>query len=98
MTPERCGYCGCVLRFRVSHDQKSLAPPDLRAEVIREVRATGRWEELRERMAALLCFAEGYSHVEAAQIMGLPLGTLKSIVARARRGLVECLEDDRDDG
>jgi len=47
----------------------------------------------RERMAALLCFAEGYSHGEAAKIMDLPLGTLKSLVARARRGLVECLED-----
>lgn len=49
----------------------------------------------RERMAALLCFAEGYSHGEAAAIMNVPLGTLKSLVARARRGLIECLEDDR---
>jgi RNA polymerase sigma-70 factor (ECF subfamily) len=47
----------------------------------------------RERMAALLCFAEGYSHSEAAAIMDVPLGTLKSLVARARLGLVECLED-----
>jgi len=49
----------------------------------------------RERMAALLCFAEGYSHGEAAKIMDVPLGTLKTLVARARRGLVECLEDDQ---
>jgi RNA polymerase sigma-70 factor (ECF subfamily) len=49
----------------------------------------------RERMAALLCFAEGYSHGEAATIMDVPLGTLKSLVARARRGLVECLEDEQ---
>jgi RNA polymerase sigma factor (sigma-70 family) len=49
----------------------------------------------RERMAALLCFAEGYSHGEAATIMAVPLGTLKSLVARARRGLVELLEDER---
>ena len=47
----------------------------------------------RERMAALLCFAEGHSHSEAAAIMELPLGTLKSLIARARQGLVECLED-----
>ena len=47
-----------------------------------------------ERMAALLCFAEGYSHREASEIMDVPLGTLKSLVARARRGLVECLEDE----
>ena len=49
----------------------------------------------RERMAALLCFAEGHSHSEAAMIMEIPLGTLKSLVARARTGLVQCLEDER---
>ncbi len=49
----------------------------------------------RERMAALLCFAEGYSHGEAANIMDVPLGTLKSLVARARRSLIDCLEDEQ---
>lgn len=49
----------------------------------------------RERMAALLCFAEGYSHAEAAVVMAVPLGTLKSIVARARRQLVAVLEDEQ---
>jgi RNA polymerase sigma-70 factor (ECF subfamily) len=49
----------------------------------------------RERMAALLCFAEGYSHGEAAMVLGVPLGTLKSLVARARLRLVECLEDEQ---
>ncbi|MEA3004036.1 MAG: hypothetical protein QOH81_2824 [Sphingomonadales bacterium] len=46
----------------------------------------------RERAAALLCFGEGCSHAEAAAILDLPLGTLKSIVARARTGLVRQLE------
>lgn len=46
----------------------------------------------RERAAALLCFGEGCSHAEAAAILDLPLGTLKSIVARARAGLVRQLE------
>ena len=49
----------------------------------------------RERMAALLCFAEGHSHGEAASIMEVPLGTLKSLVARARQRLIHCLEDDQ---
>lgn len=46
----------------------------------------------RERAAAMLCFAEGYSHSKAARILDLPLGTLKSIVARARAQLVASLE------
>lgn len=46
----------------------------------------------RERAAALLVFGEGHSHSEAAGILNLPLGTLKSIVARARAALIPLLE------
>ena len=46
----------------------------------------------RERAAAILCFGEGCSHGEAAAAMRLPLGTLKSIVARARTQLAQRLE------
>jgi len=46
----------------------------------------------RERAAAILCFGEGCSHGEAASIMKVPLGTLKSIVARARTQLAHRLE------
>ena len=45
----------------------------------------------RERAAALLCFGYGHSHGEAAEILDMPLGTLKSIVARARARLVDHL-------
>lgn len=48
--------------------------------------------DVRERAAAELCFANGYSHSEAAHILGVPLGTLKTTVARARTKLVEALE------
>ncbi len=50
--------------------------------------------DLRERAAALLCFGYGHSHIEAAEIMELPLGTLKSIVARARTKLAAKLGED----
>ncbi|MGD0143662.1 MAG: sigma-70 family RNA polymerase sigma factor [Rhizomicrobium sp.] len=36
------------------------------------------------RAALTLCFSQGYSHEEAAEIMGVPLGTLKSHVLRGR--------------
>jgi RNA polymerase sigma factor (sigma-70 family) len=54
-------------------------------------RALARLPE-RERAAALLCLGEGYSHSEAAAIMDIPLGTLKSLVARARAALARALE------
>jgi RNA polymerase sigma-70 factor (ECF subfamily) len=37
-----------------------------------------------KRAALTLCFSEGYSHEEAATILNIPLGTLKSHVARGR--------------
>lgn len=62
--------------------------PDAAIDLERALAGLGE----RERAAALLCFGEGCSHAEAADIMDLPLGTLKSIVARARAALVEQLE------
>lgn len=50
----------------------------------------------RERAAAILCFGEGCSHQEAAVALEMPLGTLKSIVARARQELISYLEHDDD--
>jgi RNA polymerase sigma-70 factor (ECF subfamily) len=45
-----------------------------------------------ERAALTLCFAFGYSHGEAADILGMPLGTLKSHVLRGRERLKSMLE------
>ncbi|MGN6689477.1 MAG: RNA polymerase sigma factor [Sphingopyxis sp.] len=39
---------------------------------------------VQERAALTLCFGHGWSHGEAAEIMGIPLGTLKSLVLRGR--------------
>ena len=40
-----------------------------------------------QRIAVQLCFEEGFSHDEAAQVMGVPLGTLKTHVNRAKAKL-----------
>lgn len=40
-----------------------------------------------ERAAALLCDAAGFSHAEAAGVMSAPLGTVKTLVSRAREKL-----------
>ncbi len=46
----------------------------------------------QQRAAVALCMAEDYSHAEAAEILGLPLGTVKSQVLRGRARLLEVLE------
>ena len=40
-----------------------------------------------QRIAVQLCFEEGFSHDEAAQVMGVPLGTLKTHFNRAKAKL-----------
>jgi RNA polymerase sigma factor (sigma-70 family) len=46
-----------------------------------------------ERSALTLCFALGMPHEEAAEVMQVPLGTLKSHVARGREKLKTLLKD-----
>jgi RNA polymerase sigma-70 factor (ECF subfamily) len=45
-----------------------------------------------ERAALTLCYALGHSHGEAAEILSLPLGTIKSHVLRGREKLKAMLE------
>lgn len=44
-----------------------------------------------ERACVALCLAAEFSHAEAAQALGLPLGTVKSHVMRGRAKLLEAL-------
>ena len=47
---------------------------------------------LPERAALTLCYAQDYTNEEAAEVLGVPLGTLKSHVARGREKLRKLLE------
>lgn len=53
-------------------------------------RALERLEPV-ERAALVLCDGHGWSHEEAAQILRMPLGTLKGIVRRAKQKCREYL-------
>ena len=44
-----------------------------------------------QRAAVALCLAGGWSHTEAADVLGLPVGTVKSHVTRGRAKLAEAL-------
>jgi RNA polymerase sigma-70 factor (ECF subfamily) len=46
---------------------------------------------IRQRAAVVLCLAEGFSHAEAADALGFPLGTVKSHVARGKALLIRAL-------
>jgi RNA polymerase sigma factor (sigma-70 family) len=82
------------MRDQVAFEEAKSAAPSDPDRAIDVARALQTLDE-RERAAAQLCFAEGYSHGEAARIMNVPLGTLKSVVARARTQLAQALEAGR---
>ncbi|WP_271086407.1 RNA polymerase sigma factor [Brevundimonas sp. NIBR11] len=50
-----------------------------------------------QRACVALCLADGWSHGEAAEALGLPLGTVKSHVARGRARLLAVLTGGSDD-
>jgi RNA polymerase sigma-70 factor (ECF subfamily) len=49
-----------------------------------------------QRAAVMLCLAYGFSHAEAAEVLHMPLGTVKSHVTRGRDKLREVLGDEDD--
>ena len=49
-----------------------------------------------QRAAVALCLAAGYSHGEAAEALGIPLGTVKSHVLRGRATLLAALRGDHE--
>ena len=51
-----------------------------------------------QRAAVALCLAADFSHAEAALALGLPLGTVKSHVARGRTRLIELMGGRNDPG
>jgi RNA polymerase sigma-70 factor, ECF subfamily len=46
-----------------------------------------------QRATVMLCLGSGHTHAEASQMLGIPLGTIKSYVLRGREKLRELLGD-----
>ena len=53
---------------------------------------------IQQRAAVALCLAQDFSHAEAAEALGAPLGTVKSHVTRGRARLLEVLGGIPQDG
>lgn len=68
------------------------APGDQERDLILEDALCRLGEE--DRAAVVLCLSLGHSHSEAAAILDMPLGTVKTRVARGTRRLMEMLGDD----
>ena len=51
-----------------------------------------------QRACVALCLAADFSHAEASEALGLPLGTVKSHISRGRARLLQALEFSDDAG
>jgi RNA polymerase sigma-70 factor (ECF subfamily) len=71
--------------------EEQAAPDGLGAEDRLALQAALAQLVPEQRAAVTLCLAEGWSHGEAAEALGLPLGTVKSHVARGRDRLLASL-------
>jgi RNA polymerase sigma-70 factor, ECF subfamily len=67
--------------------------PDERFAVGEELRAALSGLDAEHRAAVLLVLRDGHSYDAAAEILGVPRGTVASRVARARRQLVRVLSE-----
>lgn len=76
-------------------DESAVGSVDFSMEERLAVRQALASLSIEQRAAVLLCLAGGFSHAEAAEALGFPLGTVKSHVLRGRERLREALERER---
>jgi RNA polymerase sigma-70 factor (ECF subfamily) len=101
--------CGIAYRKHLTHlrgasrsarreaDWRQIASGDARPNLDDRLTLGAAMTDLpaEQRACVALCLAAEFSHAEAAAALGLPLGTVKSHVARGRARLLSALEYDR---
>jgi RNA polymerase sigma-70 factor (ECF subfamily) len=76
---------GAHVEFEEAHHEASVATQDLRVECLDLLRIVDELSETERRPLALL--ADGRSYDEVAEFLGIPAGTVKSTVHRARKAV-----------
>lgn len=101
----RSWLCAIAWKKRLTHDRgrrraerrEAETPPDCEADASLDQRLdlAAALKSLPEaqRAAVALCLGGGFSHTEAAEALGIPLGTIKSHVERGRAKLAAALGD-----
>jgi RNA polymerase sigma-70 factor (ECF subfamily) len=99
-----------VLRFQLSHDENSgLEPEDVsagnqpghaleQAEEEQRVHAALQRVSTEHRMVLILKDMDGQKYEEMAEVLGVPIGTIRSRLHRARLELREVLEQMEREG
>jgi len=80
---------GAAARGFESLDDETVEPPDAAPDLVDQHALEQLLQRLRpeERAAMILYYAHGMSHPEVASVLGIPLGTVKSLILRGRSRL-----------
>ena len=83
-------------RRRAANREAGLADPEPGPSLDQTLDLKAALKRLPEaqRAAVALCLAGGFSHAEAAEVLGAPIGTIKSHVERGRSRLAAALGDE----
>lgn len=80
-------YCDYESIQELAGHCKHLHQSDLRGDLAKAMRNISE----PQKIAVRLCLEEGYTHADAAVAMNIPLGTVKSHIARGRASLQQLL-------
>ena len=80
-------YCDLESIEDLADNCKHLYQSDLRTDITKAMSSISD----AQKVAIRLCLEEGYTHADAATEMNMPLGTVKSHVARGKANLQELL-------
>lgn len=76
----------------IDHSEDLASADDLSQwELQRDLALAMKELSSAQQQAVLLCYAEGYSHTEAADKLQLPLGTVKTHIMRAKKILEKAM-------
>ncbi|TDQ78405.1 RNA polymerase sigma-70 factor (ECF subfamily) [Dongia mobilis] len=91
-----------AMRLNVPGDQHwdNIAGPSMQSELESREELKKTWSAIRElpedqRQVLLLVAVEGLSYQEAADLLGIPIGTVMSRLARSRLALARNVQNDR---
>ena len=76
-----------LMQNEIAVEEVTSAPDDSRIDIERALAQL----KLEERTAIILSYQQGMSHSEVAAVMQMPLGTVKSYIARGRENLKSLL-------
>lgn len=91
LSAARSGARDRVREANYEVDRETARGPDAPDRMALETAMSGLPAE--QRACVALCLAADFSHTEAAEALGLPLGTVKSHVTRGRSRLLQALGD-----